>query len=413
MRTIAWALLIGAVFAGTAVVKPDEHVVEASTVGQLVELLRKPLYDTTIRLQSTVYRIPVTESTERIPGSSTVGNRVLTKPRNSPPDSTNVSIKVGLTVSGRNVRIVGAPDGGSRIVTDAAYKIYFLNCADCELDRVTIMDVADERARWRHNGAVVAANSKLKITNCFIRGDSLPGVHGGPVAVEGENGIYARAGAELLIEFNEIRSNAFAIQLEDAEATIRHNLISGINPPSERCIGVLVDGYMNSGSKALMEANHFLGCMTGIRAQGKADLSCKANIIEQTLTDGLVAGDQNLGRVRIEDNVFFRCGRSAIYLRAEGDQLATRNIIVESGTIQPRESAVCVQGARADAAVRKNTLYSNAVTDKKLDIDVSREAFWRARRPWTRTYRNTPVGVDGRHKFYESAFLTRYGRWSN
>jgi hypothetical protein len=48
-----------------------------------------------------------------------------------------------------------------------------------------------------------------------------------------------------------------------------------------------------------------------------------------------------------------------------------------------------------------------------LNRDVPREIFWRARRPWTRTYRNTPVGVDGRHKFYESAFLTRYGRWAD
>ena len=165
--------------------------------------------------------------------------------------------------------------------------------------------------------------------------------------------------------------------------------------------------------KASVKSNHVEGFVTGLKAQGHVELSCQANVIENMLSDGIVAADENIGRVRLEDNVIFRCGRAGVAIRANGDQLATRNIVAECGSVQPRESAVYALGAKSDAAVRKNTLYRNTVTDPKLDRDVSREAFWRARRPWTRTYRNTAVGVDGRHKFYESAFLTRYGRWAD
>ena len=216
--------------------------------------------------------------------------------------------------------------------------------------------------------------------------------------------------ARLEIEFSELSGNSVALRLEkDAQAVVRNCLIEGI-PSADRGFGcALVTG---GNTSVIAEKNLIRGLEVGIQLQRGASLELRTSIIENIYDDG-IEGTPEVGRVRIEKNAIYKCGRAGIAMAADGDQKVSLNLVVETGGINPQPSAISIYGARADAAVRKNTLYGNIVADSSLDHDVPREKFWRARRPWTRTYRNAPVGVDGRHKFHESAFLTRYGRWLN
>jgi hypothetical protein len=125
----------------------------------------------------------------------------------------------------------------------------------------------------------------------------------------------------------------------------------------------------------------------------------------------IMANGPETSRLIVERNVIYR-SRGGIFVAWGGNEqptgYASSNILVEIGIAGgPPDPPVSVGTA---FETRNNTCFDNKDDSTK---GTSREMFWRARRPWTRTYRNTPVGVDGRHKFYESAFLTRYGRWAD
>jgi len=163
---------------------------------------------------------------------------------------------------------------------------------------------------------------------------------------------------------------------EESDATITNCLIRG------RDLGA---GLVLERKAATLRRSHLDGFACGVVIQGSADLTCEANIIENMKHDGLNGLEHAPGRLRIEKNVFYHCGGAGIAVRADGDQRASGNLVVATGSVKPRQSAIYVIGAKADAAIRKNTLYDNTVLDASLDRDVPREIFWRARRKWTRT----------------------------
>lgn len=362
---IAWALLVGAALAGTSGRAPSRHVIEVSTAAQLKDALAEPLHDVTINVAP--------------------GRYVLAEGADGSVEGE------ALAVSGRNVRIVGSENGDVVLTTTSRTVVFFIDCAECELDGVEVA------------GGVRTRSSSVSISNCGIE----EGLRTATSSVSVSNcriqvmGTYS---ANVLAEYNEFTRGVF---LNGGERVIlRRNLIEAGDFAEP---GILVGGT----TSVVAERNIIRGFMTGIQLVENASLEASANIIEQIQGVGILGTENGLGRVALRENVIYRCGGSGITLRADGDQNATRNLVVETGLTEPKESAILAMGARADAAVRKNTLFDNTVLNHEFDRDVSREAFWRARRSWTRTYRNTPVGVEGRHKFYESAFLTRYGRWAN
>jgi len=118
-------------------------------------------------------------------------------------------------------------------------------------------------------------------------------------------------------------------------------------------------------------------------------------------------------RAVIEENVVYDCGGPGIsihrrtpYAANEPRGKLVRNIVVH---VEPG-SALDLSAVPDGFVITGNAFYDNHDAGDSSG-DLPREMFWRKRRGWTRTYRNTEVGVDGQHKFYESAFLTRYGRW--
>jgi hypothetical protein len=414
MRSLAWALLVGAALAGTSGQHPSQRVIHVASADELIRAVQTPLENVTIQMAPGRYALPGQEQ------------RLGLGPCNS--YVTNDPVPVGLVVSGRGVRLEGSGADATVIVSDAYCRICFRNCADCEIEHVTITGQEGGHTTF----GLMAIDSKVRLANSVVRdngnyeeGKDNTGLS--TVASRPATGLVGWKNSELTIEASEFSRNVTAIVLrENTRALIRNNLIEGFGAVDEMgndAIDLMCD------ATATVERNHLRGSTGGIYLSDAASLTLNENIIEDVYYAGVSMvgayasgpwSDRNipdpggkLGRVRIEQNVIYNCGNAGVAVRANGDQTATRNIIVACGGIKPPASAIIAYGADADAAVRKNTLYDNVVTNPELDRDVSREAFWRARRPWTRTYRNTPVGVDGRHKFYESAFLTRYGKWAD
>jgi Right handed beta helix region len=242
------------------------------------------------------------------------------------------------------------------------------------------------------------SNSSVQILNCVVR---------------------ARTRAEnatlLMMEHDEVFRG---IELcGDAHAIIRNNLMDGCadDHPVENGVG------MGCSAQAVVERNHLRRFRAGLYVHDDANVTARFNIIE-----GANGGIECRGRgerkprVVIEANVVYQCGTWGIVVdvparptSGKARAQVTRNIIVGTGP----DPGAQIQGALVLARVprefviRNNTCYNNAASADSLDHDVPSEIFWRVRRKWTRTHRNTAVGVDGRHHFYESAFLTRYGRW--
>jgi hypothetical protein len=384
MRWIAWALLLGACLVAKPSRAPETRVIEVSTAQQLMEALREPLKNVTIRLAPNTYAPVPRETPSRFRSGDHVAN-----------------LSVGVIVSGNGVRIEGPENGQATIAADANYQLFFKNCMECELERVKTSDSGLHEKQY--SGAILAENSSVCIANCSIGGAS-SATHSTIGA------IYGRANTELNIESNEIAGHTTAIAIENrGTAIVSGNLLVG------RALTYTDGGSglrVGAGIDAVVERNHMSGFDTGIELRENSSLHCRNNIIENCHDIGIMSDSGWNGRLRIEQNVIYRCGGPGIAVRADGDQIATRNIVVETGLQIPWPSAVFSEGARSDAVVRRNTLHDNTTSVESLDRDVPREMFWRARRKWTRTYRNTPVGIDGRHKFHESAFLTRYGRWA-
>jgi hypothetical protein len=403
MRSLAWALLLLSTLLLTSGRAPERHVIEVSNAGELMELMATPLDNVIVQIAPGTYELTPTEGLE--PSTNYCG-----------ANSALVPATIGLTMSGRKVTLRGSREGETVIVTNASHGIYLKDCQNCEIERLNITGINLSYSGDTAYGAIIVRNSSGLISNCAIH--CAHSEHG---EVTQAAGIAALHGADLNIEFNEIVSSGFGILiLHGAQARIAHNVLEGrstgvgvVNVDTWKAVGMNVGAGVVARCDAVgvVERNHLRMCRSGVEASEKASLEMRANIIEDMTGDGIVSTSGDLGRVRIEKNAIYRCGGAGISMRVAGDQRGSSNFVVETGLASPRASAIVLEGAKAEAAIRKNTLYDNTVTDASLDRDVPREIFWRERRGWTRTYRNTPVGVDGRHKFHESAFLTRYGRW--
>jgi len=366
-----------------------------STAGELIDALNEPLEHVTIELAAGEYVLAPGPEQEA-PHVCDYGGDV-------------VMVTVGATITGRDVQLVGPRSGEAVIQTHAEHGIYFNACENCVMDRVTISG-GDTQGFSPFAAAVVVRDGKVRIVNCMIR-DNVGGIapNGRPAGIVG---ISAGGRADLTVESCEITGNSWnGITLFDTtRGVVRNNLMIGTGSVAT---GIAID----CGAGAVVERNHVRNFDYGFCVSAGAKVSLRANIIEQMAESGVLIGaGRGEMRMLIEKNVIYRCGREGVYVGTEaGTGFIQRNLIVGNGSNDkwPFRGAITMSLRPGGIALRNNTCYANAASADSLDHDVPSEAFWRARRPWTRTYRNTPVGVDGRYKFYESAFLTRYGRWAD
>ena len=379
MRIVVLSCLAAALVL-TSARNPTGDTVQVSSADELVRALRAPGSNLVVQLAPGSYELTPTAAIDSSCGTC------------EKPD-TLIPITVGLAISGRGVRIVGPKDGVATIVTHAGYGIYFDDCVDCLIERVSITGGERGTSEAATDAAIVTKHSLLTIRDCVI-------------ADNAGMGVCAREGSVLVLERNEIMRCTSGIALYRAtDTTIRNNLIDGDN------LGVGVAGKV----RATIERNHVRGCADGIRIGPDADVVVHANIVEEVKGCGIAVRGGNSGRPRVavEENAVYSCGGPGIsiqrrtpYAASEPRGKLVRNIVVHVEPGRALDLAAVPDGF----AVTGNVFYDNRDAGDSSG-NLSREMFSRKRLSWTRTYRNTAVGVDGRHRFYESAFLTRYGRW--
>ncbi len=416
LLTIAVLLLTGAKGASKPV--PGPRVVRVHSSEELARLLESPIEDTRIELLGVYDLVP------RDAVDSTCGN---CERRDTP-----VPCTVGITVSGQNVWIAGTPGAPATIRTHAGYGVYFKGCQNCGIENVIVTGGERDTAPQATDAAIVARDASVTIRNCAISENI-----GDPARVAktvvGIAGICGREHADLTIDHCEITRNSWdGIALyRDAHATITNTLIDGVDQAHGGDIGggrgVGIGVTWNA--RATIERTWVRRYWKGIGVFVDADVIARGNIVEEMLTWGIAVWDADRGKPRavLERNVVYDCGacgvaitRQASYDPGEAPGRFSGNIVVHTGQNPKYDSpdAYCYQCALALHAVpegftiRGNTFFDNrTVADSLFDGDTTREMFWRGRRGWVRTFRNTDVGVDGRHRFYESAFLSRYSRW--
>jgi Right handed beta helix region len=414
------AILVVLVSATTRASKPTPgpRVIRVHSAEELARLLESPLDDTRIELLG-VYDLAPRDAVD-----PTCGNCER-------PDVT-VPFTAGIVVSGRNVWIVGSPDAPATIRTHAGYGVYFKDCETCGIENVIVTGGERDTSAQATDAAIVARDASVTIRDCAISGNI-----GDPACVAktivGIAGICGREHSDLTIDHCDITRNSWdgVALYRDAHATITNTLIDGV----DQAHGGDVGGGRGVGigvtwnARATIERTWVRRYWKGIGVFVDADVTARGNIVEDMLTWGIAVWDAGRGKPRavLERNVVYDCGacgvaitRQAPYAPGETPGRFVGNIVVHTGQNPKYDSpdAYCDQCALAlhavpeGFAIRGNTFFDNrTAADSLFNADTTREMFWRGRRGWVRTFRNTEVGVDGRHRFYESAFLSRYARW--
>lgn len=410
---LAWGLIAGDC-AGAREFDPAARVLYLASPEEAVSALREPLED--VRL--VVGGLTLTPTAALDP---TCGNCA--------DPAAPVPCTVGLTISGRNVWLAGPEGGVATIRTNAGYGIYFKDCVDCGITGVRITGGERDTSGLATDAAIVVRNSSVTIRSCVIDHNV-----GDPEivarTVTGIMGICGREGADITVENCDIVGNSWdAIALyRDARAIIRNNHIDGV----ERARGAQIGGGrgvaigVTWNAAALIERNWVRRYWKGIGVFLDADVVACENIVEEMLTWGIAVWDADRGRPRaiIERNVVYDCGacgisvtRQAQYTDDEPPGRLTGNIVVRTGQNPKYDDPdyYCFQCALALHAVprgfliRDNTFHDNrTAADSLFNEDVAEEEFWHERRAWVRALRDNEVGVGGRYRFHESAFLTRY-----
>jgi len=269
---------------------------------------------------------------------------------NCEAESTQVHASVGLVVTGKNIRIVGAGDRaaandaghrGAVIRTHAGYGILFENCQECALLGVTVTEGRRDTAQNATDAAIVVKESSVAIEGCTLEsniGDSIVVAH----TKVGIMGIAGREGARIHATGNRIERNSWdGIALyRGAQATIEGNVIDGV----DLARGARVGGGRGVGigvtwnATADIRGNLVKRYWKGIGAFMDAQVTVEDNVVEQVATWGLTLWDAGRGHPSgtFTRNVVYRsgaCGASVI--RAKNEPPApgrfVDNVLVQTG----------------------------------------------------------------------------------
>lgn len=289
----------------------------------------------------------------------------------------SVRYSYGLRIKKSIISIKGSPAYTSVIYTHAGYGLFFIDCKDASLDGVIVTGgIRDPNSRAT-DAAIVAVNSRVKITNNLIfanEGDSAL-LRKNKVGIMG---ICVREGSHAFILNNQVARNSWdGIGVyKDATATITGNLIDGVDKAGEnevgggRGVGIMV----TRNGKATIETNVVKRYTKGIGIYINADVLVSGNLIEDIAIWGINLWDADTGRpvARIEKNVVYKTGACGIaiirYLEGGKDPgYCSNNIIVESGQNRDYDipnkycfqCALAVHGRPDSFAIENNVFYKN------------------------------------------------------
>jgi len=308
------------------------------------------------------------------------------------PDTT-VNLTYGLRVSGRGIRIRGAPDHGSVLHTNAGYGVWFQDCQACALEGVVVTGGERDTSGIATDGAVVVQRSSVRIEDNWIReniGDSTTVAR----HVVGIAGIVGREGSRIRILRNEItRCSWDGIALyRGAEAEIVDNRIDGVDLALGRRIG----GGRGVGigctwdSRAAIRGNLVRRYWKGIGLFVDAEGVIEDNVVNEIATWGLSLWDAGRGacRGRFRWNVVDStgaCGASIASTTKGGDPgWFNQNALLRTGQ-NPRydsgepycfQTAIAVHEQPEHFQIEGNLVFQNRTPgDAPSSGDLSEDTF--------------------------------------
>ena len=306
-----------------------------------------------------------------------------------------VTATKGMTISGKNVSIIGPSDRSAVIHTHAGYGIFIKDLQNGVLENLTITGTIRDTAQMATDAAIVVSNSDIVIRNNTIRdnlGDSLLiSKH-----ISGVMGICGRENSHMQIIGNEILRNSWdGIALyRDAYAEIIGNRIDGI----DKSVGRLPEGGrgvaigVTWNAKAQIKYNYITRYWKGIGIFVDADCEVENNIIEDMVTWGIAFWDAGKGvpRAVIRNNVIFDVGACGISITKSSEETESGslvgNIVVKSGQNEKYDSPdyYCYQTSLAmhdvpqNFEIKDNLFYNNRrATDDLPDYDIPQEQFYK------------------------------------
>ena len=306
------------------------------------------------------------------------------------PD-TEVLASVGMVVSGRGIRLVGASPDSVVFVTNAGYGLLFEDCQDCGLSGVTITGGVRDGDPQATDGAVVVRRSSVELQNCVIR-DNIGNDSVINEVVVGIAGVVGREGSEIDIYGCRIERNSWdGIALyRGASANISDKLIDGVDNAGGaagggRGVGIGVTWNATANIERNLVRRYWKGIGIFVNAHGLiAD-----NVVEDMLTWGIAfwGADSTGGSAVIRDNVIFHTGACGVILdRPSGgyDPVGslTDNLFVQTGQNERYDSGepYCTQRPIArdgvpDGFVVSNNLFhdNRQPGEGPRETDVSRE----------------------------------------
>lgn len=358
----------------------QSNVHTVSNTDELLTALQSPSATKIIHLQSGTYNLSPIAVTD-----SSCGN--------CQDSSEMVPATAGLVLSGEKIHLSGPADQSARIITNAGYGIFFLNCADGMLKNLRITGGQRDMDGRASDAAIVAKNSKVLIENNIIYdniGDSALVVQN----IVGIMGICGRENAQLTIRDNRIIRNSWdGIALyRDADAVITGNLVDGVDKAGSKTAGggrgvsIGITWNARAEVRGNIVKNYWKGI--GVFVDGSAVI--ENNIIEDLLTWGIAYWDAGKGQptAKILNNIVYNTGACGVNLSAKNSTTTenqfTGNVVVKTAQ-NPKYDAADYYGYQCALSIfdvpkgfvnRNNLFYANRRADESLpDYDVNTKIF--------------------------------------
>ncbi len=336
--------------------------------------------------------------------------------------ATRVPATVGLLVTGKGLRIVGAGAGETRLHTHAGYGVFFDGCESCALEGVTVTGGARDRDARATDAAVIVKHSRVEIRRCRIEGN-IGTADVVAQTVVGVIGIAGREGAEIFAAGNHILRNSWdgVALYRDASAVLVDNVIDGV----DRARGETIGGGRGVGigitwnAKARVRGNLVRNYWKGIGLFVDAAATVEENVVEDILTWGISLWDAGKGRPSgtIRYNAVYRTGACGVAIVRESEAPPapgelTRNAIVRTGQ-DPRydsgepycfQTAIARHAVPVGFAIRENFLWDNREPeDHPGSEDIPEEAL-------DASIEGLITRLEGWKALWGSEFLIRFGR---
>lgn len=372
----------------TRQITAEVRVIVVSRAGELDSLLSRPLYDVEIRLLPGEYHL-----TPKPGFDSTCGN--------CDNPNTRVPMTYGAEIRGERVSIVGPEDRSAVVFTHAGYGLYFNDCSDCAVERLSITGGVRDTDGRATDAAVVVKDGSVRITGNRIF-DNIGDSTLVATNVVGIMGVCGREESQLAIEENEIVRNSWdGIALyRGASAFVERNTIDGVDKArgsqvgGGRGVGIGVTWNATADIRDNLVKRYWKGIGVFVDGWGYV----RGNVVEDIVTWGITYWDADKGKpVGIfEDNVIYRtgaCGASIACDETVGPELECRfvgNVLVQCAQ-DPKyddpdyycyQTALAVHAKPDGFTIGDNLFFDNRRATKDLpDHDVSQKDFSKKIKP--------------------------------